>query len=498
MNKLMTGLKSEFNWTTTENGAYTYKSTMSNVLDLFYQAPAKRGQDNTRLFANTYAEDALLALKTAFYVRDIRGGQGERETFKQILRWLYANKPTVFNALAPIVPEYGRWQDLIEFVDSPFIVELVQSQLVADIESDSGVSLLAKWMPSINTSSKKTRKLASKWAKALGIDQRTYRIVLSSLRKRIGLVESAMSAREWGSIDYSKVPSRASLLLRKAFGKRDGERYGEFLASVQKGEKKINASTLYPYDLVMQYTKNRRYMGYGSYNSTSVLDATVEAQWAALPNYITSDETALAVVDVSGSMFDSLSPQSVDVSIGLGIYLAQRNRGPFKDAFITFSREPQLITLKGGSLLNAVTSVFEAGVAMDTNIQAVFDMILRVAKQNNVPQSDMPSKIFIFSDMEFNGTENEGRTTNVELIKRKFAAAGYVAPTLVMWNTRNRKAQTPVTQHSNGVFLVSGASPSTMKNALNTKVTTPFDLMLEVINGDRYMAVERALIASGL
>lgn len=494
MNTLLNGLKAEFNWTRTENGAYTYKSTLDTNLDLFYHAPAKRGQDISTLFRDAYAEDALLALKTAFYVRDIRGGAGERELFAQMLRWIYANRPMVFNAIAPIVPEYGRWKDLLTFVDNPFVVDLVKNQLLSDLESTAGISLLAKWMPSANASSKATKKLARKWIKALDLDEPTYRRVLSSLRERLAIVERTMSAGEWGSLDYSKIPSRASLLYRKAFGKRDGVRYGEFLAAVQRGETKINAAALFPYDLVTKYND-----GIDSYNrSSATLDPTVEAQWKALPNYAETDENILVVADVSGSMFQG-TPRAIDISVSLAIYAAERNKGAFADNFITFSAQPQLITLsKGASLLDKVQAVYAAGVGYDTNLQAVFDMLLATAKKHRVPQSEMPGKIVVVSDMEFNSPERFGKITNYDVIKRKYDAAGYVMPVVVFWNVQSRAKQAPATATQEGVFLVSGASPSNFKNIAGAKAATPTEMMLEVLNNARYAAVEEAIKVAGL
>jgi len=486
-NALLTGMKAEFNWTRTENGAATYKSTMSNVLDLFYHAPSKRGQDNTKLFADAYSEDAVLALKTAFYVRDARKGAGERETFRQVLRWLAKNRIHVFNALIPLVPEYGRWDDLIEFVDNPRVVSYVSTQLFNDqlaLRRDDPVSILAKWMPSENTSSKSTRKLAHRWITALGLTNRRYRVLLSSLRNRIGIVERAMSSGDWSSIDYSRVPSRASLIYRSAFGKHDSDRYGAYLAAVEKGEAKINAGVLFPYDLVSKYT------GHGKYHA----DATIEAQWKALPNYAESDDNILIMCDVSGSMQQG-TPQAIDVSVSLAIYAAERNRGAFANNFITFHDRPQLITLSSNSLFDKVREVFAAGVGYDTNLQAAFDMVLRVALQNKVPDSDMPRKIVVVSDMEFNSAGHNGRFTNYDTIKRKYEASGYTMPLLIFWNVASRAKQAPAVATQNGVYLVSGASAINFKYIAGPKATTPFEMMLEVINSERYEAVENALRA---
>lgn len=486
-NKLLNGLKQEYNWTRTENDALTHKSTLNDVLDYYYHAPAKRGQDTTQLFTNAFNDNQLLAVKAAFYVRDIRGGQGERETFKQALRWLYKNEYKTFVRIIGLVPEYGTWKDILEFVNDPIVQSLVGMQLLKDRESITP-SLLAKWMPSENTSSKDTQTLAAKWIHALDLTPRQYRKVLVSIRTRLEIVESFMSDRKFDKINYEHVPSIAMLRLRKAFSRQDADRFVAYLESVKKGEKKINAATLYPYELVASYVN--AHDGYGDND----IDDTVELQWKALPNYADSDENALAVVDVSGSMFQQ-NNMPINVSVSIGIYLAERNHGAFKNNFITFSATPQLITLRNGTLKSKVNQVFAAGVGYNTNIQAVFDMLLNVSIRNKVAQEDMPTKIFVISDMEFDHPNVGGRNTNFDIIKRKYRNAGYEMPILVFWNVASRNLQTPVTQNENGVFLVSGASPSIFKSALNTKAVTPLDLMLEVLNGERYAAVENALLS---
>lgn len=488
MNTLLKGLKKEFNYTRTENMALTHKSTLNDVLDLFYHAPAKRGQDVTSLFANAYNENALLAIKIMFYTRDVRGGQGERELFRQMLNWMYTNDLRAFDAVAGLVPEYGRWDDMLSFVDSDIVRRLVSVQFNADMRAEHP-SLLAKWMPSENTSSVKTRALAAKWRVILGFTPRQYRLRLSALRQRINVLERLMSAGEFGAIDYSTVPSNAGLRYRKAFSKRDAERYVAYLESVKKGEAKINSTTLYPYDLVKTYITDRMY---GSRNNS--IDETIELQWKALPNYAETDKNALVVCDVSGSMFNGSSNIApINISVSLAIYIAERNKGAFKNNFITFSANPTLITLKGNTLKGKVEQVFSAGVGYNTNIQAVFDMLLRVAMQNGIPQSDMPESIFVISDMEFDDSNVGGRTTNFDVIKRKYAAAGYDMPKLIFWNVNSRGMQTPVTMDEKGVLLVSGASPSIFMSAVNAKAITPYDMMLEKLNEERYAPIEEAL-----
>ncbi len=486
-NTLMTAMAREYNYTFTANGALTHKTTFSDVLDLFYHAPAKRGHDNTELFASAYAENAALALKTIFYVRDIRGGQGERETFRQALRWLYNNDRMVFNAVVDLVPIYGRWDDVLEYVDNSVVRNMVHTQLLRDQESDRP-SLLAKWMPSANTSSQKTVKLARKWMNALNLTEREYRKLLSGIRSKIVLVETLMSSQAFDEINYEHVPSRAAALYRKAFAKRDSARYAAYIAAVNSGEKKINASTLYPYELVQQYANRHNY--------SNDVDQTIEALWRALPNYADTDDNALVVCDVSGSMMSNFynpKVRPIDVSVSLAIYIAERNHGAFANNFITFSANPKLITLKGKTLLGKVQEVYSAGVGYNTNIQAVFDMILRVAVKNNVPQGDMPKKIFMISDMEFDDHNVGGRATNFEVIKRKFEQAEYEMPTLVFWNVNSANKQTPVTMDQSGAYLISGSSPSVFKTVVSSKSVTPFDMMLEVINSDRYAPIDEVL-----
>lgn len=491
MNKLLNGLRNEYNQTVTENSAPTLISTFNDVLDYFYHAPAKRGQDTTTLFANAYAENVELALKAAFYVRDIRGGQGERKTFRQALRWLYHNDYPIFVKIVDLVPIYGRWDDILEYVESAVVRSVVNEQLRKGRFSEN-TSLLAKWMPSENASNKETVALANKWISALNMSKRNYRKMLSTLRARINVVERLMSSGNFDKINYEHVPSRAAMLYRKAYSKRDAGRYVAYLEAVKKGEKKINAATLYPYDLVQGYAA-AHLRGYTDVTPITEVDDAIEALWKALPNYANSDENAIGVVDVSGSMYNGHGITPIFVSVALGIYLAERNHGAFKNNFMTFSENPTLVTLHNGSLKSKVDQVFKGNVGYNTNIQAVFQQLLTVAVYNKVPETDMPTRIFIFSDMEFDSPNIGSHGTNYQAIERQYRNAGYKMPTLVFWNIDSANVQTPVTMDQNGVFLVAGASPSIMQNALTTTVTNPMDMMLEKLNSDRYAAISEAL-----
>jgi hypothetical protein len=482
MSKLLSAIKTDVNFTLTENGAVTHASTLNDVLDFYYHAPARRGQDNTGLFNKALAEDKQLALRALCYLRDVRGGQGERETFRQGLRLLEKNFKDCFAAVLPHVSEYGRWDDILEFVDNKMVQSMVKAQLTADVlasEEGKSVSLLAKWLPSANASSPKTKALARKWIAVLGVTERNYRKVLSTLRAHIQVVETQMSAGKFTAVNYSRVPSKASLRYRTAFHKRDGERYTAFLEKAVKGEVKINAGTLYPYDLVSKY------VGYGSLGCK---DMTIEAQWKQLPNYADTDANALVVCDVSGSMMSgSGSVPPITVAVSLAIYIAERNKGIFKDHFITFSDNPKLVKIQGDSLWQKCQNLSRAEWGMSTNVQAAFDLVLSTAVKHKLGQEEIPSSIFIVSDMEFNSCCRNH--TNFEHIKAKFAQAGYTMPKLVFWNVNSRNNQTPVTQDEQGTFLVSGCSPSIFAKAVNTESCTPLELMLEVLNSPRYERV---------
>jgi len=471
VSNLLNAIQKSTNYTRTENGALTHQSTLDGVLDFYYHAPARRGQDNTALFLKAFGEDRLTAIRCLFYIRDIRGGQGERETFRQGLRELYKNFREVFDHILSYVPVYGRWDDIVEYVSDPKVVSVIREQLNLDLGSEGGVSLLAKWMPSINTSSKETVALAHRWVKALGWTPVQYRKNLSTLRGNIKLVETLMSQNQWNSISYGQIPSRAGLIYKDAFKRHDGTRYDEFLAAVVRGEEKINSGTLYPYELVAKSLHEK--------------DQTAEAMWKCLPNYADTDDNALVVADVSGSMFSGMGTVApITVCISLAIYLAERNKGIFHDKFITFSETPTVQALKGQTLYEKIQNLAKASWGMNTNLQSVFNVVLATAVKAKLPANEMPTKIFIISDMEFDSCVSNN--TNLEVIKAKYAASGYKLPTIIFWNVSSRNDQTPVTMDEKGTYLVSGCSPSIFEKAIKAQATTPMECMMEILNGPRY------------
>lgn len=469
----------------TENGALAFASTKSAVLDFFATGGALRSRTDDHalaVFKAAFAENPLLATKALFYFRDVRGGQGERKTFRNFLRWLAETQPSTVRKNIGLIAEYGRWDDLYELVGTSVerdAFQLIAKQLDKDITSDSP-SLLAKWLKSENTSSRISRRLATRTRKALEMSPRQYRKTLSDLRRRINVLEQKLSANEWDGIEYDKIPSKAGLQYRKAFMRHDEEGYRQFLADVASGEKTINASTLYPYEIV---EKTSPYY----YDETPEIH-TLDAMWKALPNYFEGNDgvRGMVVADVSGSM----SGRPMDVSVSLAIYTAERNTGPFAGKYITFSRSPKLITVKEGTIADKVRQVKRTDVGYNTNVKAVFDMILKTAKENSYSQDDLPTHLYMVSDMEFDSA-NSGTADErlFQTIAREYKEAGYEMPFLVFWNVDSRNDQQPMSMDQRGFQLVSGCSPSIFTSLLANKAVSAYDLMLEVLNGERYEAV---------
>ena len=487
----------------TENGAYAYNSTAQGaILDMFSQIGALRSrseQDIIQKFAAAYREDALLATKLMFYGGDIReGGTGERRTFRICLRWLAENHSNVVIKNLELIPYFNRFDSLFVLVGTKCesaMWEFVNKTLIADVRAMKAskrekyvpITLLAKWMPSENASSHETRNMAHKAMKALSINPRSYRRMLSALRKHIDVVERRMAAGEWSLIDYSKVPSYAMKNYGSAFAKHDYERFNAYIKSVEKGEVKINASTLFPYDLVEKYM-NSGYYGVraGDCMMATESNSVVEAQWKALPNYITKPMNAVVMADVSGSM----RGRPMATSIGLAIYFAQHNKGHYHNQYMTFTSSPKFVNIQeGASLYDCVKQVASAGVGYSTNLEAGFRAILDTAMYYRVPKNQMPEALIVISDMEINSYMRPGRHWDfVDVWRAKFEAAGYNCPKIIMWNVEARK-DTFLSQ-SEDVLFISGQSAAAFKHLCNNlNGITAYDLMLQVLNGPAYAKV---------
>lgn len=490
--------KSYGNFTRTENNAVALKSTGNDLLDLFATVGALRNKDNAYVadkFQLAIAEDKLLATKLMFYARNVRGGLGERDTFRKMLASLARSNPEIVSKNLGLIPLFGRWDDLYTLVGTKNEAEMwefIKKQITLDIiEMREGrpTSLCAKWLKSVNTSSKNSIILGKKTAEALGMTEREYRKTLSALRKHIDLVEVKMSSREWTSINYEAVPSRAMKTYRNAFKTHNPSAFDNFIEKVERGEAKIQASTLYPYDILMGAHLTSGW-GRGGYNHKFTIDAdaVLEAQWKALPNYISGENNVLVMADTSGSM-EAENGRPMATSIGLAVYFAERNKGAYKDLFMTFSEHPEFVNLKGTTLKSKIECI--ESIVANTNIEAAFDLILKVAVENNVSQEEMPKSLIIISDMHFDQatSRTSHRETFHETMKKKFGAHGYTMPTIIYWNVAQRDSAFQLSQDSTNAILVSGQSTATFKSILGNIGKSPFEFMKETLSDPIYNCV---------
>ncbi len=491
------------NMTTTENGHAAASTTGSALLDLYGQVGALRGQDEKRicqLLDAAVAEDRLLARKIIFYARDCRGGTGEREVFRTLLKHMATKYPgDALMCDIHLIPEFGRWDDLYCLVGTPLESQMwdeINRQLLKDeiaLAKGKPVSLLGKWLKSCNASSKETRRLGRMTAEQLGYSEKEYRTLLSRLRERIRVVECQMSAQKWDKIDYETVPSKAGLIYRDAFRKHDEERYKAYISSVEKGEKKINASMNTPQDLVHAY-------GVGGWDMKAE-DPTIEAMWKNLPDYIHSDENVLIMADVSGSM----TGRPMEVSVGLALYFAQRNTGAFHNLFMTFESEPHFFELREYlSFHDNLERAYNAPWGGSTDLNRACEAMLEMAVRKQVPEKDMPTRLVIVSDMEINlatthyglyGRRSRGDFSDilhVDELRELYERAGYKMPQVIYWNVESRDNHFQTRSDVPGTMLASGSSPRVFEAvmAMQDYQATPYDAMLEVLNGERYKEVK--------
>lgn len=490
----------------TENGAVGYATTGKKLLDANFNVASMRGYSDKEIedvFSDVFYENRLLALKWLFFVRDVRGGLGERRLFRVCMKYIAENHTDISKAVLNLLPEYGRWDDLICLVKSPLeddVINIIAKQVSCDIDNmkeKKDISLLAKWLPSINTSSKESRKLAKFIAGKLMLTDKQYRKMLSEMREYINVVERIISSGEWGDVDYSAVPSRANLLYKNAFLKHDEERRLAYLESLSKGETKINSSVLFPHDIVHKYFEGCAFLD----KRPKKNDVALEEMWKALPDYVNGAGNTICVADGSFSMTVTIggsSTQALEVANALAIYFSERCSGEFKDKYITFSDKPKFVDLSNGRSLQEKLEISRRhNECSNTNIEAVFTLILNAALHNNIEQKDMPKNILILSDMEFDSCAygcnyKKADETLFDKIRNEYEEHGYKLPRLVFWNLNSRTGTIPVKENKLGVALVSGFSPTITKMVLSNELD-PFKCLLEQINSTRYDAVETAL-----
>ncbi len=505
MQNLKQTLGEDFNVSVTENGAVGYRTTGKELLDINFAVSSLRNKSDaevTNAFAKAYYENNLLAVKWLFYAGDVRGGLGERRLFKLGMCFLAKNQREIAIKLLPLIPEYTRWDNYLILLDTSLCDEvcaILKKQLNSDMENmrnKKAISLCAKWMPSVNASSIMSMHYAKVLIKKFGVTERQYRKMLSALRSYTNVVEVKMSNREWSNIDYSAVPSKANLIYNNAFLRNDEARRREYLSKLEKGEAKINSTVLFPHDIV------HKYMTVGGWFSQTLKekDTALEEMWKALPDYVQGKGNTICVADGSGSMTSKIGNTTVsalNVANALAIYFAERCSGQFKDKYITFSSRPQLVDLSScKSLHDKVGIALAHNEVADTNIEAVFNLILQTAINSNMKQDDLPTNILILSDMEFNvATRSYSRNLNERLfatIAKHYAEHGYKLPRLVFWNILSRTGTIPVKENEFGVALVSGFSPAVVNMVLSNS-TDPFECLVEQLNSERYKAVEAAI-----
>ena len=481
-------LRKEENLTYTENGALTNRSTNSYCLDLFATIGALRNAEDNEIisrFIKSYMEDRNLAMKILFFARDIRGGLGERRVFRSIWKWLSLHEAESVRKNITNVPEYGRFDDLLSLLDGPcekdmilFIKEQLDKDLAA-LKIGESISLLAKWLPSVNTSNKDSVKRAKKLAKALGFSDAEYRKVLVSLRAEIKLMENYLREKDY-SFSYEKQPSKALYKYRLAFLRNDRERYYAFLEKAETNPSVMNTGTLTPYDIAASII----HKNIVEEEITGEERRSMDVTWKALPDY-TGAENALAVVDGSASMYWYGEYIPAAVAQSLGIYFAEHNKGCFHNHFITFSENPRLVEVKGKDIVDKLTYCVSFNECANTDLQRTFDLILNTAIQNKAKQEEIPEKLYIISDMEFDYCANHAEMTNFECAKKKFAKYGYKLPQIVFWNVESRNLQQPVTKNEQGVALVSGTSTQIF-SMLSEGILDPYSFMLETLSSKRY------------
>ena len=492
MNKFVENAKVVGSRKFTENGGDAFSSTNGGaLLDLFGVVGALRTRADFEIeskFAAACKENLELATRLMFYARNVRGGLGERHTFRIMLKWFCRNYTDLAIANIPNVAEFGRFDDLYEYLDTPAekaMWDWVFHRLNDDYEkmlANKPISLLAKWLKSINTSSEESRKLARRTMTALGFKtEKQYRKVLARMRDYLSVTEHQMSAQEWAEINYSQVPAYAIKNYGSAFAKHDYERWNAYLNALKNHTKgvKVNASTLYPYDLVRKIRH-----GWESY----IYDELTEQQWKALPNYVGDGANVLVMADVSGSMFGyGREAAPIDSSIGLAIYFAQRNHGTFANLYMTFSRTPEFKTVRAtDSLAQAAKDAFRDG-GYNTDLDAAFRLVYNTAVRNNVPAEDMPRALVVISDMEIDQYMRRNSSLSfVDEWKRRFNTAGYTMPQLVLWNVKARQ-DTYLGLARENVKYLSGNSASTFRDLIDTlNCRSAYDAMVKILMNPMY------------
>lgn len=513
-NAFVNAIEKEVAWKVTENGQDALNTTFDACLDLFSTIGALRKRSDSDVisgFAKAYGENPLVAMKMVFYARDINEGLGERRVFRIILKYLANTHTEDVVANIQNIVKYGRFDDLYclvgTFAEKPvfdYIKQVFEQDLKAYKEGQP-MTLAAKWLKSVNASSEETNKLGRLTAKYLGLSVPQYRKTLAQMRARIKVLEQEISANQWDNIDFTTVPGGAMKKYTKAFLRHQKKRYNEYLDALVNGKKitiikddgtvvekdaKINTKHLFPYEII------EKYAGY-EYHSIQIVQPDLEAMWNGIEDYVEGAKvSSIVVADVSGSMYG----RPMDTSVGLAIYFAERNQGPFRNKFLTFSSYPTWVSLpENSTLADKINITSTADWGNSTNLEAALDLILTTAVEYKLVQKDLPKSLVIITDMEFNVCvgDNSGyyntRMTFYDQMKAKYESHGYAIPEIVFWNVDARNNTYHATENVPHVRMVSGQAASVFKSLIDNKTHTPYDFMLSVLNNARYETVVHVL-----
>lgn len=456
--------------TVTENGMPTNSTSMNRCVDFFFMVGALRGQNPERIlniFIKAFNENRTAALRILFWGRDVRDGAGERQTFRIIFKWLCINHPEIVTLNLDYVRYLGRWDDYLVAIGTKsedVIIQCIKESL------ENGDKLCGKWMP-------RKGEVANILRKKMKLTPKEYRKLLV---KNTDVVETKMCSNTWSEIDYEKTPSLAMSRYTSSFLRKDCDRFSDYLDEVKQGKKKINAGAIYPYDVIKNLQKGN--------------DDLAQEQWNALPDYMAEcHDLVFPLVDVSGSMDspigNNVNLTCLDVAVSLGLYISERNEGPFKNYFMTFSSVPELVHTSG-TLRERMNQMVGSNWGMNTNLIKVFETLLKQAKENNVRACDMPTKILILSDMEFDEATRNPKNSAMEEIEELYREHKYTLPKVVFWNIQSRANKVPVSYNKNGTALVSGFSPSILKSILKMDVANPYKIMLDTINDFKYLGIK--------
>lgn len=496
-------MENKSNWKLTENGAPARTTTGDNLIDLFAVIGAMREREESDIISmweNAYRENAELAVRMIFYAGDIRGiGLGERRTFRILIKHLANIHPSIMRKNIVNIPYYNRWDSLYELVATPCegdMWNLVRTQWLEDfgnMKHNKPISLMAKWLASVNASSKKTCMLGRKTAYKLGLTEAVYRRALSKLRAYLKVVEKSMSAQEWATIEYSAVPSYAMKNYSQAFARHDRDRFSSYKESLEQkiadgtiSQKDIKSTTLFPYDLVRKYIGATVFDFWSRRSYIGPYDTITEAQWKALPDYLDEEANVIVMADVSGSMY-SPNYQPISASLGLALYFAERNTGAYANKYMTFTDKPSFLTInENASLRDQLVQAWSAGVGYSTNLERAFMYILDTAIENNVKPEEMPKALVVVSDMEIDPFFRGYKLDFLEEMARRFRNAGYMMPKVLLWNVEGRNSTFHAKFTNPNVVFASGYSASAFTSIIKGINKDAYAVMYDTLMDAQY------------